>query len=246
MKITKYLISTAILALTLTSCKTSPKDEKIVPVQELYNQGLELLKEEDYSKAAEQFEKVFYQHPGHPITASSELMNAYALYKNEEYDESIDVIDIFIKLHPRNKDIAYAYYIKALAYYAQISDVKLDQSRTENALASLNEVIEKFPGSKYATDAELKIDLVQDHLAGKEMLVGRYYLNKNNPIAATKRFQYVVQDYSTTSHVPEALYRLVESNEMLGLRAEALKYHEVLKLNYPQSDWFKYSKKLID
>jgi outer membrane protein assembly factor BamD len=152
---------------------------------------------------------------------------------------------MFIKLHPRHKDIAYAYYLKAIATYVQISDIKLDQSKTEYASSSLKEVITKFPESKYALDAELKIDLVNDHLAGKEMFIGRYYLNNKNPLAAIKRFQIVIKKYDTTSHTPEALHRLVESSIMLGLVDEAQKYSIVLARNYPENQWCKYSNILM-
>jgi outer membrane protein assembly factor BamD len=172
-------------------------------------------------------------------------MQAYSLYVAGEYDEAIDVLDIFIKLHPRHEDIAYAYYLKALSNYVQISSVLLDQSRTRYAKESLEELMRRFPGTKYAIDAALKIDLVNDHLAGKEMSVGRYYLKRKNPIAAIKRFQNVIEEYQTTSHAEEALYRLVESNVMLGLKDEAEKYAAVLSHNYPSGSWLHNARNLL-
>lgn len=245
MKIIRSLfIVTALIS--LVACQSKSKDaDKIVPAQELYNLGIKELEAKNYGKASNAFEKVFFQHPGNSITADAELMQAYALYLDGEYDEVGDVLDIFLKLHPRHKDVAYAYYLKALANYVQISNVKLDQSRTRYAKEGLEEVIRRYPGSKYAIDAALKIDLVNDHLAGKEMLVGRYYLKKRNPVAAIKRFQTVVEEYDTTTHIPEALHRLVESNLMLGLADEARKYAGVLEHNYPQSKWKDFSKKLL-
>jgi len=242
----KYFLLIVIASLTLVSCKSKFTDsEEVVPAEELYNTALKDLEEGEYKKASLGFEKVFFQHPGNIITPKAELMQAYSLYLAGEYDEVVDVLDIFIKLHPRHEDIAYAYYLKALANYTQISNVKLDQSRTRYARVGLEEVINRFPGSKYAIDAALKIDLVNDHLAGKEMLIGRYYLKKKNLVAAIKRFQTVVEQYDTTSHIPEALYRLVESNLMLGLTDEAKKYATVLKYNYPDSSWDKYSYNLL-
>jgi outer membrane protein assembly factor BamD len=230
----------------LVSCQSKSKDfDKIIPAQDLYNSGIKELEAKKYSQAANEFEKVFFQHPGNSITADAELMQAYSLYLAGEYDEVGDVLDIFLKLHPRHQSVAYAYYLKALANYVQISNVKLDQSRTRYAKEGLEEVISRFPGSKYAIDAALKIDLVNDHLAGKQMLVGRYYLKKKNPVAAIKRFQIVVEDFDTTTHIPEALHRLVESNLMLGLKNEAKKYAAVLMHNYPESSWNKFSKKLL-
>ena len=246
MKFSKILLSVIIVSLSLASCKSKVvSDEAIVPAQELYNSGLNALQNKEYKKAASEFEKVFFQHPGNSLTPQAELMQAYSLYLGGEYDEAVDILDIFIKLHPRHQDIAYAYYLKALSNYTQISNVKLDQSRTKYARTDLEEVINRFPGSKYAIDAALKIDLVNDHLAGKEMLIGRYYLKKRNPIAAIKRFQTVVEKYDTTSHVPEALHRLVESNLMLGLVGEAKKYAAVLQHNYPKSSWHQYSYNLL-
>jgi len=188
---------------------------------------------------------VFFQHPGNEITPQAELIQAYALYLAGEYDDVVDVLDIFIKLHPRHEDVAYAYYLKALANYVQISSVLLDQSRTRYAKEDFEELINRFPGTKYALDSALKIDLVNDHLAGKEMLVGRYYLKKKNPVAAVRRFQIVIDKYDTTSHAEEALYRLVETNIMLGLKGEAAKYVAVLEYNYPQGSWVHNARNLL-
>ncbi|PCJ29273.1 MAG: outer membrane protein assembly factor BamD [Rickettsiales bacterium] len=244
-----YIKSLSLIALAsfaLVSCKSKPKDtDAITPAAEIYQAGVGMLAEKQYKNAALEFEKIFFQHPGNEITPRAELMQAYSLYLDGEYDEAVDVLEIFIKLHPRHSDIAYAYYLKALSNYTQISNVKLDQSRTRYAREGLREVIKRFPGTKYATDAALKIDLVNDHLAGKEMMVGRYYLNKKNPIAAIKRFQTVIDKYDTTSHTPEALHRLVESNLMLGLTEEAKKYAAVLNHNYHDSQWYGYSYNLL-
>lgn len=231
--------------ISLSSCKNKKNDDIITPAQELYQKGLQLLEEKRYSKAAEEFGKIFFQHPGNEITPQAELMQAYSLYLDGTYDETVDVLEIFVKLHPMHKDIAYAYYLRALSYYMQISGVKLDQSRTFLAKESLEDVIRRFPGSKYAADCTEKIKLVNDHLAGKEMEVGRYYLGKKNPIAAIKRFQEVVDNYQTTSHTVEALYRLVESYMTLGIEQEARKYAAVLGYNYPDSSWYKHSYKLL-
>ena len=246
MKNQKFLLSTfGLLILSVISCKSKFKEDEIVPPKESYEAGIRDLRKGEYKKAAEHFELVFFQHPGHEITPQAELMQAYSLYLAGEYDEVTDVLEIFIKLHPRHQDIAYAYYLKALANYAQVSEVSLDQSRTRYAKEGFEELIRRFPNTKYATDAALKIDLVNDHLAGKEMLVGRYYLKKRNPIAAIKRFQTVIQEYDTTSHAEEALYRLVESNITLGLKDEAKKYAAVLKHNYPKGIWYHNASNLL-
>lgn len=241
-----FLLGVMATSLILTSCKSSKKDDELVePAELIYENAARELEEGHWKKASDEFEKIFFQHPGNDLTPKAELMQAYSLYLAGEYDEVVDVLEIFIKLHPRNESIAYAYYLKALANYVQISNVKLDQSRTRFAKEGFEEVIMRFPGTKYAIDASLKLDLVDDHLAGKEMLVGRYYLKKRNPISAIKRFQTVIDQYDTTSHAPEALYRLVESNIMLGLKDEAKKYAEVLGYNYPDSNWYKQSCTLL-
>ncbi len=179
------------------------------------------------------------------MTPQAELMQAYSLFLAAQYEEAVDVLDMFIKLHPANVDIAYAYYLKALSYYMLISDVNHDQSRTFLAKDSFEDVIAKFPNTKYAIDSSLKIDLVNDHLAGKEMMVGRFYLKKKNPMAAINRFEEVIDNYQTTSHSVEALYRLAESYMMLGLPDEAKKYASVLGYNYPDSQWYSYAYRLV-
>ncbi len=247
MKSTKLLFYIIIAGLSLSSCKTKKvDDELIVPVQELYDDGVILLEKQKYSQAADQFSRIFYQDPGNKAAPQAELMQSYSLFLAGQYDEAVDVLTTFIKLHPMNADISYAYYLKALSYYMQISNTQLDQSRTFLAKESFEEVITLFPGTRYAVDAALKIDLVNDHLAGKEMDLGRYYLRKNNPIAAINRFQVVVDNYQTTSHIAEALYRLVEGYLMLGLPEQAKKFAAVLGHNYPQSNWYRYANTLIN
>lgn len=235
-----------ILVLLLASCKSKKNDNDVItPVTELYNNALILLKKNKYNDAANEFGKIFLQHPGNSITPQAELMHAYSLFLATEYEEAVDVLDIFIKLHPLNVDIAYAYYLKGIAYYMQISNVRLDQSSTSLAKASFDDVIKRFPTTKYAIDASLKIDLVNDHLAGKEMELGRYYLRAQNPIAGIVRFQSVINQYQTTSHTPEALYRLVVGYKSLGLSDEAKKYASVLGYNYPDSAWYKHAYALV-
>jgi outer membrane protein assembly factor BamD len=247
MQFTKsFFLSLFIFALLLSSCKSAKTiDDEVEPAELIYDNAIREFEEGNWKKASDEFEKIFFQHPGNDITPKAELMQAYSLYLAGEYDETVDVLDIFIKLHPRHEYIAYAYYLKALANYAQISNVKLDQSRTKFAKEGFEELIMRFPNTKYAIDASLKIDLANDHLAGKEMLVGRYYLKKKNPISAIKRFQTVIDQYDTTAHAPEALYRLIESNLMLGLPDEAQKYAAVLGHNYPDNIWYKKSDALL-
>lgn len=244
-KITFFVLMVIILLFASSCSKSKINEDNLIPFDVLYNQGIVLLESKKYKKAADEFEKIFFQYPGHEETAKAELMQAYSLYLAGENEEAIDVLNIFIKLHPAHKNIDYAYYLKALANYAQVSHVKLDQSKTTAAHLALEEMLSKFPNNKYAIDADLKMDLVNDHLAGKEMLVGRFYLKSKNPIAAIQRFQNVINLYKSTSHAEEALYRMIECSLMLGLDVEAEKYAEVLTYNYADGVWNKHAVSLM-
>lgn len=233
--------------LSLCGCQNKKKnDDALVPAENMYEDAIKLFQRQEYKKASEAFDEIFLNHPGSKITSQAELMQAYSLYLAGEYDEAVDILDIFIKLHPSHEDIAYAYYLKGLSLYMNVSSVKLDQTKTYLAKLSFEELIQHFPKTKYAIDAALKLDLVNDHLAGKEMEVGRYYLNKKNYIAAIKRFQQVVDKYSATSHKIEALYRLVECFVSLGINDEAKKLLSTLERNYPASIWYQYAYNLLE
>jgi outer membrane protein assembly factor BamD len=165
-------------------------------------------------------------------------MAAFSHYQALEYDDAIIALDRFIQLHPGSELTPYAYYLKALSYYEQITDVRRDQRITELALSALGEVVRRFPDTPYARDASLKIDLTNDHLAGKEMEIGRYYLGQGHYNAAIGRFRTVVERYQTTSHVPEALHRLTEAYLALGIVDEAKAAAAVLGHNFPGSEWY--------
>ncbi|MDR3435799.1 outer membrane protein assembly factor BamD [Telmatospirillum sp.] len=215
------------------------------PVEELYNDAMDLLKDESYDKAAKAFDEVERQHPYSVWATKAQLMAAYTHYEHNKFDDAINSLDRFIQLHPGHKDVAYAYYLKALCYYEQIADIGRDQKVTANALKSLQEVVDRFPASKYARDAKLKADLARDHLAGKEMAVGRWYEEQGQYLAAINRYRVVVDNYQTTTHVPEALHRLAECYETLGLQDEAQKVVAVLGYNYPGDEWYSDSYKLV-
>jgi outer membrane protein assembly factor BamD len=165
-------------------------------------------------------------------------MAAYSLYQGNDYTAAVNALDRFIQLNPSNPNVDYAYYLKGLCYYEQIVDVGRDQKLTRNALESFEEVTRRFPNSKYARDARLKIDLTRNHLAGKEMSIGRWYLQRGQYLAAINRFQRVVEQYDTTEQVPEALLRLTEAYVALGLKAEAKRTASVLGYNYPGTEWY--------
>jgi outer membrane protein assembly factor BamD len=223
----------------LACCSSASKDDYVEkPVEDLYNSAMDLLQDKSYDKAAKAFEEVERQHPYSVWATKGQLMAAYSLYLAGKYDDSIVACDRFIQLHPGHRDIAYAYYLKALDYYVQIADVARDQKATEQALAALGEVQRRFPDSKYGRDARLKMDLARDHLAGKQMEIGRYYERQGSYLAAINRFKRVVDEYQTTTHVPEALHRLTECYLALGLTEEAQRTAAVLGYNYPGSSWY--------
>ncbi len=215
------------------------------PVEDLYNDAADALEAGQYARAATLFDEVERQHPYSSWAVTAKLMAAYAQYMRSQYTEAIAALDRFIRLHPANPNIAYAYYLRALSYYEQIADVTRDQRITEQALAALSEVVNRFPDTPYARDARLKIDLARDHLAGHEMMIGRYYQRQNLHLAAINRFRRVVELYQTTNHVAEALHRLTESYLALGLTEEARRTAAVLGHNFPGSPWYQDSYALL-
>lgn len=208
------------------------------PVDDLYNKAMDALVEENYGTAAATFDQVESQHPYSAWATKSQLMQIYAQFEDGKYDDAVLSADRFIQLHPGHRDVVYAYYLKAICYYMQIVDVGRDQKLTELAVKALEDVVRRFPDSKYSRDAKLKLDFTRDHLAGKEMEIGRYYLKRGEYLAAMNRFKRVIDDYQTTTHVPEALERLVECDLALGLNKEAKDNAAVLGYNYPGSHWY--------
>lgn len=260
----KILLCTALLSLALIpACASKTPDGGETPaasdtlagtetpagaqdsVEKMYNLAARTLDEGKFLEAAKLFDDVDREYPYSQWATKAQLMSGYAHYKNLKYDEAVLSLDRYIELHPGDENIAYAYYLRALCYYEQISDVRRDQRMTELALDNLRQVVERFPESRYSKDAKLKIDLTQDHLAGKEMEIGRYYLFRKQYQAGINRFQKVVREYQTTTHVPEALHRLTESYLALGIVDEAQKTASVLGHNYPNSSWYKDSYRLF-
>ena len=206
--------------------------------ESLYSAAKARLDNGDARTAAALFDEVERQHPYSPWARRAQIMSAFSYYLQKDYTNTIETAQRFLSIHPGNKDAPYAYYLIALSYYEQINDVDRDQKVTQQALTALNDVQRRYPDSQYAADARLKADLVTDHLAGKEMEIGRFYERSGQWLAAQLRFQNVIKDYQSTSHTPEALYRLTETNLALGIPAEAQKYAAVLGANYPGSEWY--------
>lgn len=236
--LTNTIIATC-AGLALAACSTDDELEyQELTVYEIYSQATEYLEDGSYRDASLYFDEVERQHPYSVWATKSKLMAAYSHYMNNKYDDAIASLDRFIQVHPGNRDVAYAYYLKSLCYYEQISDVERDQDMTQQALFALEDIITRFPETTYARDARLKIDLTRDHLAGKEMTVGRFYLKRQHYLAAINRFKSVIEEYGNTTHAPEALFRLTEAYTALGLRTEAKSAAAVLGYNYPGSDWY--------
>ena len=207
-------------------------------VDTLYTLARERLDRRQYKVAAQLFDEVERQHPYSVWARRAELMSAYSYYLARDYNASIQSAQRFLSIHPGNRDAPYAYYLIAVDYYEQINDVTRDQKITQQALDALGELVRRYPDSRYAADARLKIDLVNDHLAGKEMEIGRFYQRRGDWLASIIRFRTVIDKYQTTTHVPEALERLTESYLALGVPAEAEKAAAVLGNNYPGSKWY--------
>jgi outer membrane protein assembly factor BamD len=231
----------------LIGCSSNGDDDYVErPVEQLYNEAQDLLERGNPRQAGRAFEEVERQHPYSQWATRAQLMSAYAYYEANNYDEAIAAAERFIELHPGHEDVPYAYYLIGVSYYEQISDVGRDQKMTAQALDAFDELLRRFPDSKYARDAQLKADLARDHLAGKEMSIGRYYLYRGQYVAAINRFRSVVERYQTTTHVPEALHRLTEAYLALGLEQEAQKNAAVLGYNFPSSDWYEDSYALLN
>ena len=212
----------------------------------LFNRAKENLNSGRYRKAIEFYQEVERLYPFSELAPRSKVMTAYAHYKNEDYDEAISVIDNFVSLNPGNAEIDFMYHLKAISYYDRIKDIKRDQEVTVEALKSFREVIRRFPDSEYTRDAKYKIDLIRDHLAGKEMEIGRFYQVKKKYVAALNRFKEVVNEFDDTNQIEEALFRLVETNLALGFGGEANKYASILGHNYQNGRWYKKAYSLLN
>jgi outer membrane protein assembly factor BamD len=244
------LLALAVLLVPVAGCGSLfNKTEEVVPdipADKLYNEGLFLLNQrKDYKEAARKFEEVERQNPYSDWARKSLLMTAYAKFEAREFDEAVAAAQRYVTLHPGSPDAAYAQYLIASSYFEQIPDVSRDQARTEKAVAALEEVTRKFPDSEYAAQARRKIEIARDQLAGKEMAIGRYYLNRKDFAGAINRFKIVVTRYQTTRHVEEALMRLTEAYLALGVANEAQTAAAVLGHNFPDSRWYADAYRLV-
>jgi outer membrane protein assembly factor BamD len=214
-------------------------------VNTLYNAGFDRMRNQNYAQAALIFEEVERQHPYSVWARRAQLMSAFNYYAARDHTKSIEAARRFLSIHPGNRDAPYALYLVALNYYEQINDITRDQATTRQAMESLGEVVRRYPDTPYADDSRLKLDLVRDHLAGKEMEIGRFYQRRRQWLASVIRFRIVIDTYQTTSHTPEALMRLTESYLALGIPEEARRSAAVLGANYPQTQWYARAYELV-
>ena len=239
------------LASLLVACSSNEETSLLVqeekPVEVLYNEALDTALNESPKAAAPKFEEVERQHPYSKWATQAQIMAAWAFYEDNQYPRAIAALDRFIELNPAGGELTeYAYYLRALSYYEQIVNVERDAAMTRDARDAFEDILRRYPDGLYARDSQLKLDLTKTHLAGKEMAVGRFYLNAGHYGAAISRFNVVVRDFDTTNQVPEALYRLIESYLSLGLRDEAMRVLQVAEFNFANSIWTERAIDLVD
>ncbi len=244
----RYL-ALALLAAPLIGCSWFNKDDDFVPdtpADRLYNEGLFLLNDkQDYKEAAKKFDQVDRENPYSDWARKALLMLAFSDYKSGQYDDCINAAKRYVTLHPASPDAAYAQFLIASSYYDQILDVSRDQERAQKAIDAFEEVVHKYPDSEYALASKQKIEMARDQLAGKEMAIGRFYLQKRDFLGAINRFKVVVTQYQTTREVEEALERLTEAYLALGITDEAQTAAAVLGHNFPDSPWYKDAYRLL-
>ena len=250
MSLVSRIFVVLLVALVVTSCArrdrvTASSVYVERPAETIYSQALDQMERGQYSLAADIFDEVERQHPYSEWARRSMLMASFANYQANSYEEAISDAERFISLHPGNRSAPYAYYLIAISHFERIMDVGRDQRMTAQAMEALQQVVRRYPQSRYAQDARLKIDMTRDHLAGKEMDIGRWYLRRGYHLAAINRFRNVVQEYQTTSHTPEALHRLVEAYVALGIDTEASEVAAVLGYNFPRNRWYEDSYRLL-
>ena len=252
MKINNFILLIIILIFCYSCSKEVIKDSKIkeknlqLQVLEAYQQGVKSLESGDVLFAAKKFNEAEILFPQSKWAPKSALMAAYAYYTQDYYGDVIAELQRFVKIYPKHKNLDYAYYLLAVSYYEQIVDEKKDLQAIMNAKETFKIVVNNFPNTEYALDAEFKLDLINDILASKEMYIGRYYLEKKKWIPAINRFRTIIDKYDTTIYTPEALHRLVEVYYILGLKDEAEKYANLLGYNYQSSEWYSKSYSVFD
>ena len=244
-----YIISIKLITILilLINCSSNKKDNETIISSDIetYKSGLSSLKDSNYIKAVEEFDKLYINHPFSSLAKKSEIMTAYSLYQNNEISKSISKLKTFNEMNPKDEFSDYAHYLLAMCYYIQISSQGRDPSLSLKALNSFKLVITKYPNSRYAKDSKLKIQFIKNSLAINELNIGKFYLKKNAPASSIKRFKTILKKYQNSSVIPETLYRLTEALLMMGLKKEAIKSNAILKYNFPNSEWSNLGKDIL-
>jgi outer membrane protein assembly factor BamD len=246
--ILRFSVVAAAILLSAACTKTADTTNAFAddqPAGTLYNEGLAYLNGGKLSDAVKSFDEVDRQHPYSEWARKALVMSAFASYRRGRYDDTVAAANRYLTLYPGSPDAAYAQFLIGSSYFHQIPDITRDQGATQKAMAALQEIVDRYPDSEYATDAKNKIIVARDQLAGKEMQVGRYYLERREYIAAINRFKFVVTEYQDTREVEEALERLTEANLAMGLAGEAQTAAAILGHNFPDSQWYKDAYKLL-
>jgi len=244
-----YIISIKLVTILilLINCSSNKKDNETIISSDIetYKSGLSSLKDSNYIKAVEEFDKLYINHPFSSLAKKSEIMTAYSLYQNNEISKSISKLKTFNEMNPKDEFSDYAHYLLAMCYYIQISSQGRDPSLSLKALNSFKLITTKYPNSRYAKDSRLKIQLIKNSLAINELNIGKFYLKKNAPASSIKRFKTILKKYQNSSVIPETLYRLTEALLMMGLKKEAIKSNAILKYNFPNSEWSNLGKDIL-
>ena len=243
------IVAIAVVTVALAGCDmfgpTKLKEETIVPPETLYAAAIKDMDNQRYVTAVANLERLERQHPYSEYTEKAKLMQVYGNYRIGKFDEAILAADRYVALYPSSKEVPYVLYLKGNSYFGQITDITRDQQISKNAIDTYSLLISNYPKSDYAKDAREKLIVAYDQMAGKEMSVGRYYLGNGQYAAAINRFQVVIEQWQTSTHIEEALYRLTEANLSLGLVGEAQTAAAVLGHNYPSSSWYKQAVDLL-
>ena len=240
----------ALISLLFSSCSDSQNNIGIgvsedKSAEEIFNSGERELVRRRYNDAAEKFKEVERLYPYSDWAKRALIMQVYSFHKDKEYENVVSAANRFIEFHPKDKDIPYAYYLIGLSYYDQVLSIGRDQKLTQEALRIFKLIIKEYPDSEYASSSQIKFDFLKNQLASKEMEVGRYYLKRSHYVSAINRFRGIIEDFSTTSQVPEALHRLVEAYLSLGLTDEAQTAGAILGYNYKSNEWYERSFELL-
>lgn len=247
--ITKYSIILKIFMVTflLSNCSSTSSNKEVTQLSDtdIYSKGLDAFKKGNFNKATLEFDDVFLNYPFSSLASKSEIMSAYSLYQNNEITKAIEKLNSFIEMNPKGELSEYAHYLLAMCYYAKVSSENRDPSASIKSLNFFKLIITKYPNTKYAKDAKLKIQFLKNTLAKNELNIGKFYLRRGAPASSIKRFKFILQNYQNTSVIPETLYRLSEALIIIGLKNEAVKSNALLDYNFPKNDWTKLSKNLI-